>query len=277
MHTKGNESKSTTTTNQYFLGNESMDTEWLSKNQQQLQEQGFAIFGPLSDQEELTFIKSTIDQCMHSEAAKSDENYFDLGGSKETGKGEPIHQLLFPSRYAPELKQTQCWKNACQLAAILLNHDSNDVESLIIRDHAIFKPVGANATPWHQDEAYWKAHLDYNEINIWIALDKVSLEMGCMQFIPKSNHMEVFPHHHVNNNKKIIALEVDEGITEKYTAVACPLEPGFATIHTPRTLHYTSANHGDKTRPAYIFTIGTKPVEREQPRNFYWNDGQRTY
>ncbi|CAF4663935.1 unnamed protein product, partial [Rotaria magnacalcarata] len=35
-------------------------------------------------------------------------------------------------------------------------------------------------TPWHQDEAYWDPTLTYESVGVWVALQSVSIENGCM-------------------------------------------------------------------------------------------------
>jgi ectoine hydroxylase-related dioxygenase (phytanoyl-CoA dioxygenase family) len=40
--------------------------------------------------------------------------------------------------------------------------------------------------------------------------------------------------------------------------VVCPLEAGGATIHLPKTLHYTGPNNTDTTRYAWIVQFGVR-------------------
>ncbi len=142
-------------------------------------------------------------------------------------------------------------------------------------DHAIFKPAHIGApTPWHQDEAYWNAMMEYNSFSMWIPLQPATLENGCMQFVPRSHRQEILPHHCINNDPRIHGLEVDEADVSQ--AVACPLPPGGCTIHHNRTLHYTGPNRSDIPRRALILGFGIPPKPRIEPRTFPWNDQKQT-
>ena len=92
----------------------------------------------------------------------------------------------------------------------------------ILQDHAILKPPSSKSlpTPWHQDEAYWDPTLTYESLGVWVALQPVTVENGCMQFIAGSHRTsDVLPHHTQNNNPRIHGLEVDNpsmNIRKKY-------------------------------------------------------------
>ena len=87
--------------------------------------------------------------------------------------------------------------------------------------------------------------------------------------MPGSHNHEVLPHHSINDDPRIHGLEVDA--TSTNNAVACPLPPGGATVHTNRTLHYAGPNQTDEPRRAYILLFGVAPVPRSEPRDFPWN------
>lgn len=49
-------------------------------------------------------------------------------------------------------------------------------------------PETATPTPWYQDEAYWLPEIpDRRSNSVWLALDDVTLESGCMWFVPGSH------------------------------------------------------------------------------------------
>jgi ectoine hydroxylase-related dioxygenase (phytanoyl-CoA dioxygenase family) len=61
----------------------------------------------------------------------------------------------------------------------------------------------------------------------------------------------------------------EEHVTD---ATACELPAGGATVHDSRTLHYTGPNRTDRPRRAYILIFGNQPRERDEPRDFYWQE-----
>jgi ectoine hydroxylase-related dioxygenase (phytanoyl-CoA dioxygenase family) len=82
------------------------------------------------------------------------------------------------------------------------------------------------------------------------------------------------PHHTINHDPRIHGLAIDEIDAAK--AVACPLPPGGATFHGPRTLHSTPPNRSAIRRRAYILGFGTPAKKRATPRDFYWNRIKKT-
>jgi hypothetical protein len=82
------------------------------------------------------------------------------------------------------------------------------------------------------------------------------------------------PHHTINHDPRIHGLEID--MIDVANAVACPLPPGGATFHGPRTLHYTPPNRSAIPRRAYILGFGTLAKKRASPRDFYWNRKKTT-
>jgi ectoine hydroxylase-related dioxygenase (phytanoyl-CoA dioxygenase family) len=244
-------------------------------------EHGYLSLAPMTDAAELATLRATCDHLISSGAGRKDGNQHDLtGAEKQTDASkESVPQLLHPSRYAPQLKETRAWDNALEVAMQLLDVSGYTKEQLVVRDHIIVKPSGsAKPTPWHQDEAYWKDDVSYNELSIWIALQDVNLDMGCMTFIPGSNKGDIHPHHPWQNNPNIIALEVDSGCFDEANAVPCPLPAGGATVHHCRTLHYTTGNRSaSNPRRALILTIGTPPQPLATPRNHHWNQNRKAY
>ena len=53
----------------------------------------------------------------------------------------------------------------------------------IWHDQALIKRPWANPTSWHLDTPFW-SFSDRRALSIWVALDDVTLENGCLFFIP---------------------------------------------------------------------------------------------
>jgi hypothetical protein len=129
-------------------------------------------------------------------------------------------------------------------------------------DHAIFKaPHNNTPTAWHQDEAYSVAPIPLRSIHFWIPLQPVTVENGCMWFVPGSNRGGLLPHHVVTkrvNGKtsQTVGATLAADNVDDSKAVACPLAVGGATVHHPLTLHYTGANQSDACRKAWILHFG---------------------
>lgn len=117
--------------------------------------------------------------------------------------------------------------------------------------YALYKPPRWGcATPWHQDEAYLPSEGQEELVTFWMALQEVTVESGCLHFLPGSHRGEVLPHHPIQEDPQI--LELDAGVADLSAAVACPLPAGGATVHAMRTLHYAGPNTSNAPRRAFI-------------------------
>ncbi len=232
--------------------------------------EGYLALDAIVSRDEIEKLCGIYDRLFAERAGRETGDQFDLAGTDEDGKTEALPQILSPSKYAPELLESTLYTNALVVARQLLGD-----AAMSQGEHAILKPAHYGApTPWHQDEAYWEASLDYNAISIWVPLQDATLENGCMHFIPGSHSMEVQPHHSIGNDPRVHGLEIDE--LDATTAVACPIPAGGATIHGPRTLHYAGPNRSDTPRRAYILMYGLPPKPRSTPRRFLWMESKQT-
>lgn len=232
--------------------------------------EGYLALDAITTLEEVERMRVIYDRLFAARTGREEGNQFDLASPDEDGKEATLPQILGPSKYEPELKESLYFANALAVTKQLLGEDA-----VFMGDHAILKPPGIGApTPWHQDEAYWDPSMSYNSLSVWMPLQEANLENGCMQFIPGSHLWEVKPHHSINHDPRIHGLEVDE--IDDSNAVACPLPPGGATFHLSRTFHYTSPNRSQQPRRAYIQVLGVPPTKREDTRDFYWNRMKQT-
>jgi Phytanoyl-CoA dioxygenase (PhyH) len=170
------------------------------------------------------------------------------------GGGDGMPQILEINQtlaLEPSLADTLTFRRCQELAAALLGRP------VVYRfDHAIYKPAfNGRATAWHQDEAYT---LDpgFVSAHFWVPVQDVSVEMGCMQFIPGSHREKLHPHHRLEYLRHAHALETDQ--VDASRAVACPLRLGDVTVHVPRTLHYTGPNLTGMPRLAWSLEFGPR-------------------
>lgn len=231
---------------------------------------GYLALDVITTQDEIRRMREIYDRLFANRTGRETGNQFDLAGTDEEGVDAKLPQILGPSRFEPDLKDSLYMANAQAISHQLLGDDI-----LFQGDHAILKPARSPAaTPWHQDEAYWGPDVEYNALSVWMPLQDVDMSNGCMCFIPGTHTWEVRPHHCINHDPRIHGLEIDEA--DLTGMVACPLPAGGATFHLSRVLHYTPPNNTDGPRRAYIVGFGTAPKPRATPRDFYWNRLKQT-
>ena len=229
---------------------------------------GYLVVENFTTAEECERIIGIYDRLFAERAGREKGDQFDLAGSDEEGKEAKLPQILSPHDYAPELTQTIAWAVARDLLSQV--YGTGEVN---YGDHAILKPARNGApTPWHQDEAYWDPGLQYRSLSIWLPLQDTSIEMGCMWFVPGSNHGAVLPHRPIGGDPRVHGLELDPGApVDLSKAVACPLKAGSVTIHSSRTLHYATGNTTDQPRRAWILSGGAAAQPWDgPPREFPW-------
>ena len=180
-----------------------------------------------------------------------------------------ISQIFSPELMRPELLETTYIANARRLASALLGTGDEDARygGLML----IHKPAGAGRdTPWHQDEAYWDFPPDRrsHSLSVWMPLDDVTIDSGCMHFLPGSHSLDVLPHRQPTaEGPEPLVLDPPVDVSR---AVACPLRAGGATAHYCRTLHFAGANTSARPRRALTVIFHGPATRRSEPLDRPW-------
>jgi chlorinating enzyme len=124
--------------------------------------------------------------------------------------------------------------------------------------HMISKPARTGkATPWHTDAAYWEGRVSTMAgiCTVWLALDEVTAENGCMQVIPGTHLSEeaadLGNYEPVDTGGNIFANQVRPGLINTAVAVELLLRPNQCSIHDARIVHGASPNTSGKRRAGY--------------------------
>ena len=127
------------------------------------------------------------------------------------------------------------------------------------------KPPGTNhVTPPHQDNYYF-CLVPSNVVTIWLAMDSVDAENGCLRYVAGS-HQKGFRTHARSG-----ILGFSQGITD-YTPddftreVAVPLQPGDAVAHHGMTIHRADANTSTtRHRRSFAMVFRGVSCQRDEP------------
>lgn len=138
---------------------------------------------------------------------------------------------------------------------------------------ALCKPAGIGAEkPWHQDLAYFAVNRFDGVAGVWIALDRATVDNGCMHVIPGGHRTGPRPHYWSKVDCEITTEEVNPA-----DAVAIELPPGGLMIFDGLLPHETPANRSDLRRRALQFhyrSADTQVVPREEyMKKFTRGDG----
>ena len=235
--------------------------------------EGYLCIEKLTDSDDVALIKEIYDDLFNQQVGRNIGDHFDLAGTDEDNETASLPQILNPDKYAPEINQSQLLVNATSVAKQLLGKDATCSFA-----HAILKPAKIGAeTPWHQDAAYWDPSLLYRSLSIWVPLQDVNEENGCMHFSPESHKTDVFPHQSINNDPRIHGLELaPEEMENIQNVVSCPLPTGGATFHDAYLLHHTPPNQSNTPRRALILNATLSVSTRSKPLSFPWVEGKQT-
>ena len=119
-------------------------------------------------------------------------------------------------------------------------------------------------TPAHQDGFYFM--LDPNEaITLWLALDHIDEENGCVRYLPGSQREAMRPHQRSN------VIGFSQGITDysdEDTGRETPIHarPGDLFAHHSLTVHRADANLSDRRRAAlgFVFFAASAKEDKDQ-------------
>jgi ectoine hydroxylase-related dioxygenase (phytanoyl-CoA dioxygenase family) len=238
----------------------------LAKDQIQFfNDNGYLRLDRLTTVEEAEEIRAALKELFDKRAGEKEGAFADLVAGAEHGDEMSSPQILNPVNYLPKLRKSQCFQNALHIAKQLLGDEARCFFDLTI----LKEPRVGAATPWHQDEAFRDPNFEYRELTVWVALQDIAVEGGCLQFIPKSHKRPVLNHHSANNDPTSQALEVAHEFDES-SAVACELSTGGCSVHHHRTLHHAAPNVSEVPRFTYIMTFGVTPRAAKEHRVFPW-------
>ena len=217
---------------------------------------GFLSLSSLTTAADIELIRSLLDP-LFEKFDSLGERAVDLAGPRQQGVPLRSPEVNEAIRLEPRLRSTQAYMRCREIASMLLGTPVG-----YQFDHAIFKPpLNQTPTAWHQDEAYSREPMPLRSIHFWIPLQPVTVDNGCMWFIPGSNRTGLLPHYAANrrfngSEAQTTAATLATRMVDESKAVACPLPLGGATVHHPLTLHYTGPNQTDAWRKAWILHFG---------------------
>ena len=126
----------------------------------------------------------------------------------------------------------------------------------------IKEPGSAKTVTWHQDITYWGMGETDEELTAWLALSDVSVEAGCMRFIPGSHKNPIMSHSDTFEEDNLLSRGQEiPGVDEKL-AVHGPLKPGEMSFHHGRTFHASGPNRSVDRRIGVAIRYVTPEVRQ---------------
>ncbi len=117
----------------------------------------------------------------------------------------------------------------------------------IWHDQSLIKQPWGNPTAWHLDTPFWS--FDHREaMSIWVALEDVTLQNGCLYFMPESNQVTGFIEPGIGANMGDIFATYPKYRSKE--PVASVIKAGSCSFHNGLTIHAAGVNMTPYTRKA---------------------------
>jgi ectoine hydroxylase-related dioxygenase (phytanoyl-CoA dioxygenase family) len=156
------------------------------------------------------------------------------------------------------VQMVNMWEDYEEIRPYVFSHRLAEIARKLIRvrsvrlwhDHALIKPaMDGVETQWHQDFPYWPMN-EPGPTSIWIALDNVNEENGCLCFLPKS---------HQYGKLKPVSLTQPDSVFKQVGLKPKDVNPeimamkaGWCTFHDGNTFHYAYGNTTTRPRRAFV-------------------------
>jgi ectoine hydroxylase-related dioxygenase (phytanoyl-CoA dioxygenase family) len=199
-------------------------------------EDGFIIVRNLFSKEEITYL---------SEKAHNDNQMDKSASSMDDGKGNAVRLSLWnhPGEGIYGMF-ARCRKLVDRVEELLGGEVYHYHSKMVLKDAKV-----GGAWAWHQDYGYWYQNglLFPDLISVMIAVDKATINNGCLQAIPGSHKMGRV-NHILSGDQAGADMERVNEVLKVREKVYCEMEPGDALFFHANLLHASDQNKSDDPR-----------------------------
>lgn len=139
---------------------------------------------------------------------------------------------------------------------------------LVLWASSVFcKPPGVGLeVPWHQDGQYWPIR-PRETVTVWIALDDVTRENGCMRVIPGSHRMGEFSHEQSEREDLVLNNVLNDPRIDLASAYDVALTAGELSLHDANLVHGSQPNRSNRRRAGFAirYMPATAHYDRSLP------------
>lgn len=196
---------------------------------------GHVLIHGVASREEVAACRPVIQQVVADVAGKHDAQ------GRIDDYSKLFTQVTNVWRVNEAARRVVCNRRWASLAARLL--DTPSVR--LYHDQALFKPPGADRTPWHQDRYYWPLDTDLT-VTMWLPLVDVTEEMGPTRFASGSHRAGELGDLAISGltDRRLAQMIEERG----WPVASAPVAAGDATFHAGGTIHSAGANQSDRVR-----------------------------
>jgi len=210
------------------------------------QENGFVIARSLFSSEEVDLL---------GETARADHAMDKSSSSRDDGNGNAVRLALWNHPGDGIYGMFARSKRLVNRVEQLLEDEAYHYHSkMILKDAKV-----GGAWAWHQDYGYWYQNgvLTPNLCSVMIAVDRATVENGCMQVI-RSSHKLGRVNHVLTGDQAGADMERVEEAKKRFELIHVTMDPGDALFFHSNLLHASAANESDHSRWAMICCYNAK-------------------
>ena len=124
-------------------------------------------------------------------------------------------------------------------------------------DQLFCKPAKhGGVVAWHQDYSYWTRTTPMQHLTVWVGLDDVSQENGCLQYIPGSHKWGLLDKPVLTGEMEGLKAFLNEEQTRKLdNPVPIEMKKGYASFHHPLLVHGSFENNSGNPRRAFVLNV----------------------
>jgi ectoine hydroxylase-related dioxygenase (phytanoyl-CoA dioxygenase family) len=221
---------------QKFIKNEDhMNTNLTQPHIDSYRDNGFVVVTDFLNADEIADWRDAVDEAV---TGRKRERIPGFGQEEENNEG--YYNNVFIQRVNlwqtnEKMRKLMLDARLGQMAATLAGVDG----IRIWHDQALIKQPWANPTGWHLDNPYWSFHSP-DSITIWVALDDVTLENGCMWFIPGSHKTATYDNVGIGPNMGDLFKVYPDWAKQK--AAPAPMKAGSCSFHNGLIAHGAGPN-----------------------------------
>lgn len=199
----------------------------------QFDEQGFIVVDDFLDSDELSTWRRYVDEAV---TARQDRKL----ANSDAPSGDSYYDKVFTQRLNlwmdhDGVRELMVDVRLGRMAAELARVDG----IRIWHDQALIKEPWANPTGWHLDNPYW-SFSSQQSISIWVALDDVTRDNGCLYFLPGTHKKATWENAGISQDMGALFQQYPDWA--HLQAVAGPMKAGSCSFHNGLLAHGAGAN-----------------------------------
>lgn len=211
-------------------------------------ENGFLVIEDFLNKEELEHWRAAVEEAV---AGRNGKKLPDR--EKVYGEGDDADSEYYDNVFDQLLN---LWQDNEKIRKIMLDERIGRMAAMlsgasgirIWHDQALIKKPWANPTSLHLDTPYW-SFSDKRALSIWVALDDVTLENGCLFFLPGSHKQTDLRLAGIGRNMGDIFKQYPN--LKQITPTAGVMKAGSCSFHNGLTIHGAHANMTPGFRRAF--------------------------